>query len=141
MLSLYDTLYHVYVSLCMLRWSSIASVPLLRLGNTSGQITATIYPSSLADDMAMMIDHFDVLLPADSPAGPSNAASLDNVAILVEIEVKRAQKLELRHKNQRNKRKNVPPPKHPEKLGFGFCCSLCVQVPSYFNRNGLLRNL
>ena len=140
-LSLYDTLYRAYVSLPMLRRSSIASVPLLGLGDTSGQMIATICPSSLADDTAMMVDHFDVLLPSDSPAGPSNAASLENMVILVESEAKRARKLELRHENRRSKRKNAPPPKRPEKPGFGFRCTLCVQVPSYFNRNGLLGHL
>ena len=140
-LSLYDTLYRAYVSLPMLRRSGIASVPLLASGDTSGQMTTSICPSSLADDTAMMVDHFDVLLPSDSPAGPSNAASLENVAIPVENEGKRARKLELRHENRRNKRKNAPPPKRPERPGFGFCCTLCVPVPSYFNRNGLLGHL
>jgi len=133
-LSLYDTLYRAYVSLPMLRRSGIASVPPLGSGDTGGQMTTSICPSSLAD-------HFDVPLPSDSLAGLSNAASLDNVAILVENEAKRARKLELRHENRRNKRKNAPPPKRPERPGFGFCCTLCVQVPSYFNRNGLLGHL
>lgn len=137
-LSLYDTLYRAYVSLHMLRRSGVASVPLPELGDTCGQATASICPSSLADDTAMMVDHSDILLPSDSLAGPSNVASLDNVAIL---EAKHARKLELRHENRRNKRKNAPPPKRPEKPGFGFRCTLCVQVPSYFNRNGLLRHL
>jgi hypothetical protein len=130
MLSLYDTLYYAYMSLCMLRWSGIALVPCLGLGGTSGQMTTSICPSSLANDTAMMVDHFNDPLPSNSLASPFNVASLDNVAILVGNEVKCAQKLELRHKDQRNKRKNAPPPKCPERPGFGFCCTLCVQVPS-----------
>jgi hypothetical protein len=139
-LSLYDTLYRAYVSLPMLRWSGIASVP-LGSGDTIGQMTASICPSSLANDTAMMVDHLDVPLLSDSLADPSIAASLDNLAILVKNEAKRARKLELRQENRRNKRKNAPPPKRPEKPGFGFRCTLCVQVPSYFNRNGLLGHL
>lgn len=134
-LSLYDTLYRAYMSLPILRRSDIAPVPLLGSGGTSGQMTTSICASSLADDTAMMVDHFDVQLPSDSLAGPSN------VAILVESEAKRARKLELRHENQRKKRKNAPPPKRPERPGFGFRCTLCIQVPSYFNRNGLLGHL
>jgi hypothetical protein len=144
-LSLYDTLYRAYVSLPMLRPSGIAPVPLRELGDASGQMTASICPSSLADDTAMMVDHLDAHLdaplPSDSLAGPSNAASLGNVAILVDNGAKRARKLALRHENRRNKRKNAPPSKRPKRPGFPFCCTLCVEEPSYFNRNGLLGHL
>jgi hypothetical protein len=92
-LSLYDTLYRAYVSLPMLRRSGIALVPPLGSGDTGGQMTTSICPSSLAD-------HFDVPLPSDSLAGLSNAASLDNVAILVKNEAKGARKLELRHETE-----------------------------------------
>ena len=125
----------------MLRQSAIVLVPILGSGNTGGQMTASICPSGLTDNMTMMVNHFDTLLPLDPLAIPPNAASLENEAKLVENKAKHAQKLELRHKNWRNKRKNAPPFKHPEKLGFGFHCTLCIQVPSYFNRNGLLRHL
>lgn len=138
-LSLYDTLYRAYVSLPMLRRSSIASVPLLELGDAGGQMTASICSSSSADDTAMMVDHFDAPLPSDSLAGPSNAASLGNVAILVDSQAaKRARKLERRHENRRNKRKEAARSKRPERSGFHFCCTLC---DSYFNRNGLLSHL
>ena len=140
-LSLYDTLYRAYVSLPMLRPSGIASVPPLELGDTSSQITTSICPASLPDDTTMMVDHFDAPLPSDSLAGPSDAASLGNVAILVDNKAKRARKLELRHKNQREKRRNAPPSKRPKRPGFPFCCTLCVEEPSYFNRNGLLGHL
>jgi hypothetical protein len=139
-LSLYDTLYRAYVSLPMLRRSAIASVPLLELGNTSGQTTASICPSSLADDTAMMVDHFDVPLPSDSLAGPSNVASLGNVAILDKA-TNRTEKLKLRHENRKDKRKNAASFKRPKRPGFPFCCTLCVEEPSYFNRNGLLGHL
>jgi hypothetical protein len=139
-LSLYDTLYRAYVSLPMLRRSGIASVPLLELGDAGGQMAASICSSSLADDTAMMVDHFDAPLPSDSLAGPSNAASLgSDVAILVDSQAaKRAQKLERRHENRRNKRKDAARSKRPERSGFHFCCTLC---DSYFNRNGLLEHL
>jgi len=138
-LSLYDTLYRAYVSLPMLRRSVIASVPLLELGDAGGQMTASICSSSLADDTAMMVGHFDAPLPSDSLAGPSNAASLEGVAILVDSQAaKRARKLERRHENQRNKRKDAAGSKRPERPGFHFCCTLC---DSYFNRNGLLGHL
>jgi hypothetical protein len=140
-LSLYDTLYRAYMSLPMLRRSGIASVPLLGLGDTSGQMTASICPSILADDTAMTVDHFDALLSSDSLAGPSNAASLDNVVIPIENKAKHTRKLELRHENRRNERRNAPSPGRPKKPGFSFPCTLCVQVPSYFNRNGLLGHL
>lgn len=55
-LSLYDTLYRAYASLPMLRRAGVASVPLLELGDTSDQTTASICPSSLADDTAMTVD-------------------------------------------------------------------------------------
>lgn len=139
-LSLYDTLYRAYVSLPMLRRSGIASVPLLELGDAGGQMAASICSSSLADDTAMMVDHFDAPLPSDSLAGPSNAASLgSDVAILVDSQAaRRARKLELRHENRRNKRKDAARSKRPERSGFHFCCTLC---DSYFNRNGLLEHL
>jgi hypothetical protein len=138
-LSLYDTLYRAYVSLPMLRRSGIASVPVLELGDAGGQMTASICSSSLADDTAMMVDHFDAPLPSDSLAGPSNAASLGNVAIPVDSQAaRRARKLALRHENRRNKRKDAARSKRPERSGFHFCCTLC---DSYFNRNGLLEHL
>ena len=141
-LSLYDTLYRAYVSLPMLRRSGIASVPLFESGDASGQTTASICPSSLADDTAVMVDHSDVPLPSDSLAGPSNAASLSNVVILVDNKAaKRARKLELRHENRRDKRKNAAPSNRPKRPGFPFRCTLCVETPSYFNRNGLLGHL
>jgi hypothetical protein len=140
-LSLYDTLYRAYVSLPMLRPSGIASVPLLELGDTSGQITTSICPASLADDTAMMVDHFDAPLPSDSLAGPSDATSLGNVAMLVDNKAKRARKLEVRHEKQREKRKNALLSKRPKRPGFPFCCTLCVEKPKYFNRNGLLGHL
>jgi hypothetical protein len=126
-LSLYDTLYRAYVSLPMLRRSAIASIPVFGSGDTNGQMTASICPSSVADDTAMMVDHFDVPLSSGSLADPYSAASLDNVAILTGNEAKRARKLELRHENRRNKRKNAPPPNRPEKPVFGFRCILCIQ--------------
>jgi hypothetical protein len=156
-LALYETLYHAYASFPMLRQKAIAIAPNSPFATdtwTGGQIDDMSSPSHpsdstmsfepLADESAMVVDSMSPTVPGPSDSSKADSTmGVDHAAPKETPSERKLRKLQLRHENLRNRRRNVPLLKEIEKdcmAGIKFECPVCP-VSKYFFRGGLVDHM